>query len=103
AVGGTLEPPWGIAVAPANFGTLSNALVIGNSGDGVINGFDPTSGAFIGSVNDAHGQPIATPGLWGIAFGNGAKDQSTVALYFAAGIAQGADGLFGRISLGASN
>lgn len=103
AVGGALNAPWGITLAPASFGTLSNDLLIGNSGDGVINGYDPTSGAFIGSVNDANGQPIATPGLWGIAFGNGANNQPTTALYFAAGIAQGADGLYGRISLEGSN
>jgi len=103
AVGGALNAPWGIALAPANFGTLSNALLIGNSGDGVINGYDPMSGVFIGSVNDANGQPIATPGLWGTAFGNGANNQPTTTLYFAAGIAQGADGLYGRISLEGSN
>ena len=103
AVGGALNAPWGIALAPASFGTLSSALLIGNSGDGVINGYDPTSGAFIGSVNDANGQPIATSGLAGIAFGNGADNQPTTALFFAAGIAQGADGLYGRISLEGSN
>lgn len=103
AAGGALNAPWGMALAPANFGTLSNALLIGNSGDGVINGYDPMSGAFIGSVNDANGQPIATPGLWGTAFGNGANNQPTTTLYFAAGIAQGADGLYGRISLEGSN
>lgn len=102
-VGGALNAPWGMALAPANFGTLSNDLLIGNSGDGVINGYDPTSGAFVGSIRDADGQPIATPGLGGIAFGNGASNQPRTTLYFAAGIAQGADGVFGRISLSASN
>ncbi|MGH8131700.1 MAG: TIGR03118 family protein [Steroidobacteraceae bacterium] len=98
--GGALNAPWGIALAPANFGSLGDALLIGNSGDGVINAFDAMSGAFIGSVSDATGRPIATPGLRGIAFGNGAANQPATALFFAAGIARGADGVFGRIDLG---
>jgi uncharacterized protein (TIGR03118 family) len=101
-VGGKLNGPWGIALAPTTFGSLSNKLLIGNFGDGVINAFDPVSGAFVGSIDDAMGQAIATPGLWGIAFGNGAQDQPASTLYFAAGIANEADGLYGRIDLGAN-
>ncbi|MGH8260998.1 MAG: TIGR03118 family protein, partial [Steroidobacteraceae bacterium] len=101
-VGGKLDAPWGIALAPANFGTLSNALLIGNFGDGVINGYDPSSGAYIGTVSDANAQPIANPGLWGIAFGNGAHNQPATTLYFAAGVASEADGVYGRIDLGAT-
>ena len=79
-----------------------NALLVGNFADGVINGYDPTTGAFIGTLEDSTGAPIATPGLWGIAFGNGARNQPTTTLYFAAGIADEADGLYGRIDLGAT-
>src|SRR5262245_28565281 len=50
--GGALNAPWGVALAPADFGGLSNKLLIGNFGDGVINGYDPESGAFAGSVKD---------------------------------------------------
>jgi uncharacterized protein (TIGR03118 family) len=102
AAGGKLDAPWGIALAPASFGTLSGDLLIGNFGDGVINAYDPATGSFVGSVNDSNGQPIANPGLWGIAFGNGAQNQPTTTLYFAAGIANQADGLYGRIDLGAT-
>lgn len=98
-VGGKLNGPWGIALAPANFGSLSNKLLIGNFGDGIINGFDPMTGAFVGSINDSMNQPIAVPGLWGIAFGNGVANQPTTTLYFAAGIADEADGLYGRIDV----
>jgi uncharacterized protein (TIGR03118 family) len=100
--GGALNAPWGIALAPANFGTLSNALLIGNFADGVIHGYDPATGAFVGTLADGTGAPIATPGLWGIAFGNGARNQLTTTLFFAAGIANEVDGLYGRIDLGAT-
>lgn len=100
--GGKLNAPWGITMAPASFGTLANALLIGNFGDGTINGYDPTTGAFVGTLLDGAGDPIATPGLWGIAFGNGARNQPTGTLFFAAGIAGEVDGLYGRIDLGAT-
>jgi len=101
ATGGKLNSPWGLALAPASFGTLSNMLLVGNFGDGAINAFDPSSGQAHGTLSDASGQPIVNPGLWGIAFGNGAHNQPLTTLYFAAGIAFGANGLYGRIDLGA--
>lgn len=102
ARGGPLNAPWGVAVAPANFGTLSNALLVGNFGDGRINGFDATTGAFIHEIRDAAGTPIVNGGLWGIAFGNGARNQPTNVLYLAAGINGEANGLYARIDLGAT-
>jgi uncharacterized protein (TIGR03118 family) len=100
-VGGQLNAPWGVALAPASFGALANDVLIGNFGDGVINAFDPSSGAFVDSVKDSTGQPIANAGLWGIAFGNDAANQPSTSLFFAAGIANGAAGLYGRIDAGA--
>lgn len=99
---GALNAPWGLALAPADFGTLSNALLVGNFGDGKINGYDPASGAFIGTLSDASGTAIATPGLWGIAFGNDANNQPHNTLFFAAGTNNEANGSYGRIDLGAS-
>ena len=32
-------------MAPADFGPFSNALLVGNFGDGTINAFDPATGA----------------------------------------------------------
>ena len=102
-VGGALNGPWGVAVAPATgFGALGGMVLIGNFGDGVINAYNPDTGAFVDSVKNSAGQPIANPGLWGIAFGNGARNQPTTTLYFAAGIADEAAGLYGRIDLGAT-
>jgi uncharacterized protein (TIGR03118 family) len=102
AVGGALNAPWGIALAPAGFGGLSNMLLIGNFGDGVINAYDPATGAFAGSVNDGGGKPLANPGLWGLEFGNGADNQPAATLYFAAGIFAESGGLYGRIDVGAA-
>jgi uncharacterized protein (TIGR03118 family) len=101
-VGGALNSPWGVAIAPAAFGTLSNALLIGNFGDGKINGYDATTGALIGALSDGNGQAIVTAGLWGIAFGNGARNQPTTTLYFTAGVGGETGGLYGRIDLGAT-
>ena len=97
--GAQLNAPWAAVVAPANFGSLGNMLLIGNFGDGVINAFDPTTGAFVDAVKDAAGQPIANDGLWGLVFGNGANGQSATSLYFAAGIGEEAAGVYGRIDV----
>jgi uncharacterized protein (TIGR03118 family) len=96
-VGGALNAPWGLAVAPADFGTLSNALLISNFGDGKINGYDASSGKFIGAVTEAGGTPFAVPGLWGIAFGNDFGSQPHNALFFAAGTNGEMNGSYGRI------
>src|SRR5205814_8663233 len=37
---GRLNSPWGLAVAPSNFGAFSGNLLVGNFGDGHINAFD---------------------------------------------------------------
>jgi hypothetical protein len=41
---GVLNSPWGLALAPSNFGVFSNDLLVGNFGDGTINAFDITTG-----------------------------------------------------------
>ncbi|MEP6546667.1 MAG: TIGR03118 family protein [Gammaproteobacteria bacterium] len=99
---GALNAPWGLAVAPSDFGSLSKMLLVGNFGDGKINAFDPASGSLIGSVNDSTGAAIATPGLWGIAFGNDAANQPHNTLFFAAGPNDEANGSYGRIDVGAT-
>ncbi len=81
-----LNEPWAIAKAPANFGSFSNDLLVGNFGDGHINAYNPHSGAFVGELNDANGQPIALTHLWGLAFGNGGAAGPRNTLYFTAGL-----------------
>jgi uncharacterized protein (TIGR03118 family) len=96
--GQALNAPWGLALAPNDFGTLSGALLVGNFGDGRINGYDPNSGQFVGTLTMAGGA-FAVPGLWGIAFGNDAHSQPHNTLFFAAGTNDEANGSYGRIDL----
>ncbi|HKT73680.1 MAG TPA: TIGR03118 family protein [Steroidobacteraceae bacterium] len=99
APGGALNAPWGLALAPSDFGTFSNALLVGDFGDGKIYGYDPSTGRFLGALTDSTGTPLSTPGLWGIAFGNDVQQQPHNTLYFAAGPNDEANGLYGRIDL----
>src|SRR5262249_29221551 len=83
--GGNLNAPWGVAFAPADFGTFSNDLLIGNFGNGMINAYDPTTGLFVGTIMGSNGLPLVNNNLWCIGIRTaGAFDTSAV--YFAAGI-----------------
>jgi uncharacterized protein (TIGR03118 family) len=93
---GTLNSPWGMAVAPDDFGQFSHALLIGNFGDGRINAFNRTTGTFLGQLSNTAGQPITIDGLWGITF-SGREEDDSGTLFFAAGINDEADGLFGTL------
>lgn len=98
--GSPLNQPWGLAVAPSNFGTLSNTLLVSNNIDkaGTINGFNLTTGAFVGTISNKLGKPIKIDQLWGIEFGGGtAANGKTNQLFFTAGPKANADGLFGVI------
>jgi uncharacterized protein (TIGR03118 family) len=96
---GVLNAPWGLALAPANFGRFSNRLLVGNFGDGAINAFDLDSGKFVGRLRGTDHQPIAIEGLWGIAFGNGLSNQPVDTLFFTAGPDDEAHGLYGRLDV----
>jgi uncharacterized protein (TIGR03118 family) len=97
AAGGPLNAPWGLAMAPMDFGEFGGALLVGNFGDGKINAFNATTGAYLGALSAADGTPIVADGLWGMAFGNGLNNQPTNTLFFAAGPNDEAHGLYGRI------
>ena len=97
ASGGPLNSPWGLALAPAGFGAFSNDVLVGNFGDGRISAFAPATGAFLGQLHDPAGHPIAINGLWGLAFGNGGLAGDATTLFFASGLNDEADGLFGTI------
>jgi uncharacterized protein (TIGR03118 family) len=94
-----LNQPWGFAVAPSNFGPLSNTLLIANNTNtGTINGFNLTTGAFVGTVSNKMGKPIKINQLWGIEFGGGtAANGKTNQLFFTAGPKNNLNGLFGVI------
>jgi len=101
AAGGTIDAlnsPWGMALAPSTFGQFGGALLVGNFGDGTINAFNATTGAFLGTLSDSSGNPLVNGGLWGLTFGNGGNGGDKNTLYFAAGGANEDIGVFGKIS-----
>ena len=97
--GAPLNQPWGIALAPSNFGPLSGTLLISNNTKGgTINGFNLKTGALVGTVKNMAGNPIRIDGLWGIEFGGGtAANGKTNQLFFTAGPAD-TNGFFGQIT-----
>ncbi len=95
---GQLNSPWGLALAPAKFGTFSNALLMANFGDGTINAFDPLTGNLLGTVKDSRGNPIVIDGLWSLIFGNGGNGGNPNKLYFTAGPGGELHGLFGSLT-----
>ncbi|APA68370.1 TIGR03118 family protein [Janthinobacterium sp. 1_2014MBL_MicDiv] len=97
--GGALNAPWGMALAPANFGSASHALLVGNFGDGRINAYDAETGAVIGKLAQADGKALEIDGLWGIAFGNGVNGQPANTLFYAAGPDDETHGRYGRIDV----
>ncbi|EEA02435.1 NHL repeat containing protein [Burkholderia sp. H160] len=99
ATGAPLNAPWGIAQAPANFGSMSGAILIGNFGDGTINAFNASSGQSMGPLTGPSGSAIVEPGLWAIVFGNDMSNQPSNTLFFTAGPNAEADGVYGRIDL----
>jgi uncharacterized protein (TIGR03118 family) len=84
---GPLKNPWGIVQAPANFGAYSNDILIGNvAGNGNINAFDPSTGAYLGQLDLPDGSAVAITGLWDLEFGDGTpQGGNTNQLFFDAG------------------
>src|SRR4029077_5730724 len=81
AADGPLHSPWGIGLAPADFGPMSNAILISNNiSRGRINAFNPETGQFLGPLRDANGKVIEVDNIWALQFGhdggpNGAHNQ----------------------------
>jgi uncharacterized protein (TIGR03118 family) len=96
--GGALDSPWGLSLAPASFGNLSGALLVGNFKNGHINVFDAATGGSLGQLTDATGQPIQINGLWALHVGNGNGGGDPNSIYFTAGINREQDGLFGSLT-----
>ncbi len=95
--GNWMDAPWGITLAPSDFGKFSEHLLVGNFGSGQIAAFDPENGNFNGFLKGLDGKPISIEGLWGLGFGNGANAGPVNTLFFAAGINDEQHGLFGTI------
>jgi uncharacterized protein (TIGR03118 family) len=96
--GAWFNAPWGVALAPGDFGPFSHRLLVGNFGDGTIHAFNVMTGKHEGAMLDATGQPLAIGGLWAISFGGGtANNGSATALFFSAGANDESDGIFGQL------
>jgi uncharacterized protein (TIGR03118 family) len=103
ATRGQLNAPWGIAMAPVSgFDKFNGCLLVGNFGDGHINGYKKDRHGHwkpVGALRTTRGKKVTIDGLWGIAFGHGSGTPSgpADALYFSAGPGDESHGLFGRI------
>jgi uncharacterized protein (TIGR03118 family) len=118
---GTLNAPWGLALAPASLGSkVAGKLLVGNFGDGAVQAFDvsfATTGgnsdgygygstpaaarttvhaSYLGSLLGTHGQKLAIDGLWALAVSPQGQ------LFFSAGPGGEAHGAFGKLSLATS-
>jgi hypothetical protein len=102
ASGGKLASPWGITLAPPSFGEFGGAVLVGNFSYAAteINAFDPTSGAYLGTLTDGNGHTLLAGenGLWDLTFGQGGNGGVPRTLYFVAGLNAETDGLFGAIT-----
>jgi uncharacterized protein (TIGR03118 family) len=102
-----LNSPWGVIQAPSGFGAFSSDILVGNFGDSHVSAFNPTTGAFLGQLTDAQGQPLVldggfqgadTKGLWGIIDFPTSTGPTGNTLYFASGVNDEGDGVFGGVT-----
>jgi uncharacterized protein (TIGR03118 family) len=97
ATDGALNSPWGMAIAPASFGSLGGSLLVGNFGDGTIHAFDVATGNPLGALLGPDGLPLVIDGLWGLIAGNDGGAGSSDRIYFTAGPQDESHGLLGVI------
>ena len=97
--GGSLDQPWGLAIAPTSFGPLAGDLLVGNKGSGEISVFNLATDTALGTLNGTNGSPIVIQDLWSLTIGNGTNAGSTQQIYFTAGTGGYRDGLVGAIQL----
>ena len=106
ATGGTLNAPWGLAMAPEGFGGAEHVLIVGNAGDGTLSAFDRETGNPLGQLKDSTGTVITIDGLWGLALGGSTEaghgqcdhEGDALNLFFVAGPNGGTNGLFGTLT-----
>lgn len=101
--GDWLNAPWGLTLAPTDFGAFSHKVIVGQFGSGEILAFDAITGRFEGKFKDPNNSVISISGLWALAFGDGLPNsdppsQPDNALFFTAGPNFGNDGLFGTLT-----
>jgi uncharacterized protein (TIGR03118 family) len=99
ATGQSLNAPWGLAIAPASWGSLAGSLLVGNFGDGRVNVVSPDKDGdfqhFISSqVRNAAGGVLTIPGLWALTQAT-ASTGGADALWFSSGPGSETHGLLG--------
>ena len=99
SVGGPLNSPWGLAIAPSSWGSVGGDLLVGNFGDGTIDAFNLSTLSFDGELQGHNGAPLKIDGLWALIPGNGGAAGSPGNIYFTAGLNSENDGLFGAIAV----
>src|ERR1700730_6319803 len=102
-ISGALAAPWGVALAPASFGEFGGDLLVGNFSfvASEINAFNPTTGAFLGTIPVDPGSGNTPGGLWSLEFGIGGMEGAPNTLYFTDGIDGETHGLFAAVSVAA--
>jgi uncharacterized protein (TIGR03118 family) len=95
---GPLDSPWGMAIAPDDFGKFAGDLLVGNFGNGTINAYNLKNDKFVGTLDGVDGKPITIGDLWSLTPGNGGMAGSTGEIFFTAGVQNEASGLFGAIA-----
>ena len=96
--GDWFNAPWGIAMAPGEFGEFSHALLVGMFGSGQIAAFNPIDGSFLGVMKDANDAILSIEGLWALGFGSATTNAGPYnTLFFTAGPHEEKEGLFGAL------
>jgi uncharacterized protein (TIGR03118 family) len=96
--GDWLNAPWGVTLAPADFGKFSHAILVSNFGSGTIAAFNPITGRFLGNMLNPDGSDVTIDGLWALVFGNGGASGPGNTLFFTAGPNGETNGLFGTLT-----
>jgi uncharacterized protein (TIGR03118 family) len=96
AARGELNAPWGLAIVPAGFGSLTGKLLVGNFGDGHIGIYEPNQWHFRGLLEKSDGKPFQVDRLWALLPGT-ATTGGTDAIWFSAGIGNETHGLVGTL------
>src|SRR5215469_975245 len=104
----SLNAPWGLTLAPSDFGSFSRRVIVGEFGSGWISAFDAVTGKFIDNFRDKNNMVLNVGGpeaLWSLQFGDGEPNSDPPgvpanALFFTAGPLQNGvfHGLFGTIT-----
>lgn len=96
--GAFLNSPWGVALAPGDFGAFSHNILVGQFGSGEIVAYDAFTGRFRGTLRDSTGKNLVIDRLWSISTGDDGAEGPATTVFFTAGPNHEQDGLFGSLS-----